>query len=338
MPSSTPLDGPSHRALAQRDLTSPQAGPHALQHLIADAHTALAEHWRCRRQLQRGSLTVPQHTTPDLARPLPAGLGLRPHMRALLPELLATHALDAPEDLLLISPGQVYRRSPIAPLYSSEPHQLELWRLHCGRLSSIELANMLRTVMSTLLPGRSYRLLPAARPHLSHGMRIDLLSAEGWITIGRTGLLAASVLSSAGLDAATHSAIGMSLGLDRILMLRKGVPHIQLLRSELPAIAEQMLDLRPFELPAGDASPLVRELPLAPTAGYDAAELADQIRLALPEQLELIAAADLLPGQKLRLRLHHPLRQLSQREADAVAAAVAVTLQLPTPLAQAASA
>lgn len=333
MSSSLTLEALSRRALAQRDLTDPQAGPHVLQQLITDAHSALAEHWQCRRQLQRGNLILPASQLPDPHRPLLAGLGLRPRTRALLPDLLTTQALDAPDDLLLISPGQVFRRSPISPLHSSEPHQLELWRLQRGQLSTVELAEMLRTVMSVLLPGHAYRLLPAARPHLSHGMRIDLRTAAGWLPIGRTGLLAASVLAAAGLNPGNHTAIGMSLGLDRILMQRKRIPHIQLLRSELSAIADQMQDLAPFQLPAKDVAPLVRELSLRPGVTHDAAELADQIRLALPEQLERIAAAEALPGHRLRLRLYHPLRQLSEREADALAAAVATALQLPATLA-----
>lgn len=330
MSSSNTLDAPSRRALTLRDLTDPQAGAHALQQLITAAHTALAEHWQCQRQLQRGSPILSSSTTPDIVRPLPAGLGLRPNMRALLPELLAAHALDTPDDLLLISPGQVYRRSPITSLSSSEPHQLELWRLHRSQLSTVDLAEMLRTVMSELLPGQAYRLLPAARPHLSHGMRIDLLSNNGWLPIGRTGLLAQSTLAAAGLDTTHYSVIGMSLGLDRVLMQRKGIPHIQWLRSKRPGLAEQMLDLEPFHPPAGRTTLLIRELSLGQT--HDATELADQIRLALPEQLELIATADVLNGQKLRLGLHHPLRQLEQQEADSIVAAVASALQLPAAL------
>ncbi|NLO79302.1 MAG: hypothetical protein GX093_03150 [Xanthomonadaceae bacterium] len=334
MSSTITLNDPcSQRALAQRDLTDPQAGPHALQQLITDAHSALAEKWHCRRQLQRGSHAIPRSKAPDLVRPLPSGLGLRPNMRALLPDLLAAHALDAPEDLLLIAPGQVYRRSPIAPLYSSEPHQLELWRLRQGQLSTIDLAEMLRTVMATLLPGHHYRLLPATRPHLALGMRIDVLSAQGWLMIGRTGLLAPAMLVSAGLDPERYSVMGMSLGLDRILMQRKGIPHIQLLRSELPDIVDQMLNLDPFQLPAGDAPMLTRELPLTSARPCDAAELADQLRLVLPERLDQIAAAE-VHGTTLRLRLHHPLRRLTEHEADAIAAAVAAALQLPETLEQ----
>lgn len=328
MPVSASIDGPSRRALALRDLTDPHAGPHALQQLVTDTHTALAQRWGCRRQLQRGTIIVAASDPAGIERQLTPELALRPRMRSLLPELLSAQALDLPEDLLLVCPGMVYRRSPISPLHSSEPHQLDLWRLRRGRLGTIELAEMLRTVLSTLLPGRHYRLLPAARPHLSHGMRIDLHTSHGWLAIGRAGLLAPPLLAAAGLDPAGLSAIGMTLGLDRVLMQRKGIHHIQLLRSQLPAIATQMLDLGPFQLPV-DAPLQIRDIALPSATRSSAEQLADHIRILLPEQLDMIEAVELLAGNRLRLSLRHPCRQLSGRDADAIAAAVGDLLAQP---------
>ena len=330
MPISASIYGSSRRALTLRDLTDPHAGRHALQQLVTDAHTALAQRWGCRRQLHRGALVVSPNAAGGSERLLTPELALRPRMRALLPELLSAQALDMPDDLLLICPGMVYRRSPITPQHSSEPHQLDLWRLQRGRLGTIELAEMLRTVLGTLLPGRHYRLLPAARPHLSHGMRIDLHTGHEWLAIGRAGLLAPPLLAAAGFDPSHMSAIGMTLGLDRVLMRRKGIHHIQLLRSRIPAVATQMLDLDPFQLPI-TAPTHNRDIILPPASRGDAEDFADYIRILLPELLDSIEAVELLANNRLRLSLRHPCRQLSESDADAIGAAVADLLTQPKP-------
>ena len=60
-------DPAAQRALTQRDLTDPAAGPHALQQLIADAHTALAHRWHCRRELHRGAAVIAAQSWPPTA-------------------------------------------------------------------------------------------------------------------------------------------------------------------------------------------------------------------------------------------------------------------------------
>lgn len=309
-------DPAAQRALAQRDLTDPAAGPHALQQLIAEAHTALADRWHCRRELHRGSPILAAQSRPSVPG-RHDGLRLRPNMRTLLPALLAAQALDPPEDLLLVCPGLVYRRSPLSPLHAAEPHQLDLWRLYRGRLGSIELADMVRTVLAATLPGRRYRLLPSARPHLTHGMRVDIHSEHGWVAIGRIGLLAPALLSASGLNPATVSGLGMTLGLDRVLMQRKGLTSIQLLRSRIPAIASQMLDLCSYTPPA-DTPAQHRELFIPAGACKSDIELAERIRALLPERLDVIEQAALQPDGRLRLVLRHHGRVLTAREADGI--------------------
>jgi phenylalanyl-tRNA synthetase alpha chain len=314
-----PTDELARRALATPDLTSPQHGPHALQQLVTDAHAALAVRWNCRRQLERGAPVIAAANDPwgmadRVTRRLGPDLLLRAHMRGHLPNLLAAQALDPPDDLLLVCPGVIYRHSPISPLQSSEPHQLDLWHLRRGGADSRRLAELVQTVLGAVLPGQRYRLLPSARPHLTHAMRLDIDSGHGWIGIGRAGLVAPSLLEAAGLDQRTISCVGLTLGLDRVLMLRKGIDHIQRLRSRIPDIAAQMRDLTPYRPPAHVPAQR-RELP-AP-AGLSAEEVADRIRLVLPHRLDALEAVELLES-RLRLTLRHPCSALSSAEADTI--------------------
>lgn len=322
----------ARRSLTARDLTDPANGPHAIQQLITLAHTSLAQRWNCRRLLHRTAPLVsdaaPLGASDDrITRRLQIGLRLRSRVGESLAELLASQALDPPDDLLLVNPGAVYRRSPIGPLHCAEPHQLALCRIHRGGLSTIQLAEMVQTVIAAVLPGRRYRLLPAARPHLSHGMRIDLADGDRWITVGHAGLVKTDLLVTAGLaDAVT--AMQMVLGLDRLLMLRKSIGHIRLLRSRLPDVAEQMIDLEPFRPPVVPV-PVIRELRLS--APISAEDLADCVRLALPARLESIDALEPTGDGALRLTLSHPYRPLGEHEADLIRDEVADVLEQSVP-------
>ena len=69
-------------------------------------------------------------------------------------------------------------------------------------------------------------------------------------------------------------------GLDRALMLRKGIDDIRLLRSTEPRIAPQLLDLTPWR-PVSAQPPVRRDLSVVADAPVDAELLGDAVRAAL---------------------------------------------------------
>jgi phenylalanyl-tRNA synthetase alpha chain len=77
------------------------------------------------------------------------------------------------------------------------------------------------------------------------------------------------------------------MGMDRLLMLRKGIPDIRLLRSDDPRVAGQMLDLSPYR-PMSTLPPVRRDLSVAVDAGADAETLGDRVRDALGADAELV--------------------------------------------------
>lgn len=341
------------RALHLRDLTDPLQGPHAMQLLLSDIHTRLVDHWHCQRLVQR---TVPIVAVADnydrLAYPpgaaardarytryLDAHHMLRSHMSALIPGLLRGLAPEPPADLLLACPGLVYRRDAIDRLHVGEPHQLDLWRLARHRLNPADLAEMVRLVVAAALPGYRWRTVPASHPYTTAGLQIDVQAGDGWVEIGECGLAAPAVLALAGLDPARISGLAMGLGLDRLLMLRKGITDIRLLRAGDPRIARQMLDLAPYR-PVSNQPAIRRDLSVAVDEDITAEELGDRVRQAMAEQIDALESLDLVeettwamlpaaarermgmqPGQKnvlLRLTIRHPIRTLTSAEANAV--------------------
>ena len=338
------------KALALPDLTDSAHGPHALQLLVHDAVAALREAWDCGLIVHRAHPIVPVADNYELLGYAPDAAArdarytryvsdsevLRTHTSAMIPSLLRSLVGAGYEDVLLACPGLVYRRDRIDRLSVGEPHQLDLWRLRRGRLCDDELAAMVAIVVGALVPNAAYRCLSAVHPYTRDGLEVEVRAGEGWVELLECGLAAPEVLAQVGMSG-DYTGLAMGIGLDRALMLRKGIDDIRLLRSSDPRVAAQMRDLEPYR--SVSAQPLVRrDLSVAVDVETTAEELGDRVRDALGdradavETIELVAetpgdelptpAAERLglrPGQKnvlLRVVLRHPTKTLTDREAN----------------------
>ena len=306
-------------ALSLRDLTDPSSGMHAMQSLVAEARGALV-HDGCVIREHRGPRVVsvadnydrlrfPKETVTRDARYtryVSADAVLRTHTSALVPECLRRLAREQEREVVLVVPGVVYRRDCIDRLHAGEPHQLDLWRVRSDpgapRLDGGDLDAMIAAVVAALLPGRRWRTSPAVHPYTLDGLQIDVAAGEEWIEIGECGLAHPEVLAGAGLGPErSASGLAMGLGLDRIVMLRKGVPDIRLLRSEDPRIEVQMRDLERYRTVS--SMPAVRrDLSIAVGADVTPEELGDRVRAALGGRvacIEEIAVVSETPSDAL---------------------------------------
>jgi phenylalanyl-tRNA synthetase alpha chain len=106
-----------------------------------------------------------------------------------------------------------------------------------------------------------------------------------------------------------YSGLAMGMGLDRMLMLRKGIDDIGVLRSNDARIHRQMLDLEPYR--AVSAQPAIqRDLSIAVDAALTAEELSDRVRTALRERcrdIEEIAVVSESPYRELSNSARHRL-------------------------------
>ena len=350
------------RALSLRDPTDPAAGLHAVQRLLDEVVTALADRWctPVRRHWASPIVTARDnyqrlYVAADAAaldarytRWLGPGVLLRTQTSAMIPPLLDELAVRPPDDLLLCCAGLVYRRDSIDRLHVGEPHQVELWRVRRGDTHETDLHAMIATMAAAALPGWQVRTTPTAHPYTVGGLQIDVSDGgDGpWIEIGECGRIQPRLLADAGLPADT-SGLAMGLGLDRLVMLRKGIPDIRLLRAADPRIARQMLDLTPYR--AVSAQPaVVRDLSIVVDATDGVEDLGDRVRAALGERADLVEEVAILtatphdalpaaarqrlgiaPGQqnllvRVVLRLHH--RALTHAEANEVRDAIYAAL------------
>ncbi|MDT7788662.1 MAG: phenylalanyl-tRNA synthetase alpha chain [Pseudonocardiales bacterium] len=321
------------RALSVRDLSDPAQGPHAMQLLIADLKAALDEP----EEVRHHPLVPVEHNYERLGYPADAVTRearytryvsetcmLRSHTTAMIPPALK----EATPDVTLVGPGLVYRRDTVDRLHTGTPHQLEVWRIS---RNPERFEDLVHTLVTTLLPGKRYRMVDAQHPYTTHGKQIDVEHDGEWVEIGEGGRAARHVLEDLPHGLAT------GWGLDRILMLRKGIPDIRLLRNEDPRIAAQMLDLDEYR-PISRHPAAIRDISIMAHESEDIETLGDQIRALTPEDvIEEIAIlsetpAEDLPahvqerleakaGQKnvlIRVTMRAPERTLTDRETNEI--------------------
>jgi len=293
------------RALARRDLTDPEAGSHAIQMLVDIAVDALAQAWRCDVRRAPGPRIVPLEDNYDRLGYPPAdvtrearytryvddGRVLRSHSSAMIPPALARLADNPADDILLVCPGITYRRDAIDRLHAGTPHQVDLWRITRRRIGDAELEEMIHLLVGALVPGRAWRWEPRVHPYTLSGRQVDVRNGEEWVEVWECGLAHPDVLADAGLDGWSGLALGM--GLDRLLMLGKGIPDIRLLRSAGPRVAGQMADLEPYRLVSGLPA-VTRDLSVAISGDDDAEQLGDRIRTALGERADILEAVTIV--------------------------------------------
>jgi phenylalanyl-tRNA synthetase alpha chain len=349
------------RAVTLRDLTDPAGGPHAIQRLVNAIRTALTDLWGCEARVHRAHPVVPLEHNYDRLHYPPDGAArdarytryvsetavLRTQTSAMIPALLREVAMDPPEDVVLICPGLVYRRDQIDRLHTGEPHQVDVWRIARWRLRVSDLHEMVDTVLGAVLPGAEHRLNPSPHPYTVAGVEIEVRAGGEWVEVGECGLALPAILDEAGIPSREWSGLAMGLGLDRLLMLAKGIDDIRILRSADPRVAGQMLDLEPYR-PVSSQPPVRRDLSVAVEASRTPEELGDRVRQALGDGVESLESVEVLaetgyaevppparerigmrPGQKnvlVRIVIRDLVRTLTSQEANRLRDAVYASL------------
>jgi phenylalanyl-tRNA synthetase alpha chain len=286
-------DDAYRRALTLPDLTEAANGRHALQLLVHETVAALCRAWGCDVIVHRGNAVVSVTDNYELlgyaleaaardaryTRYVSEREVLRTHMSAMIPGLLRLLARAPYDDVLLACPGLVYRRDRIDRLSVGEPHQLDLWRIRRAPTSGDDLRAMIELVVGALVPGTSYRSRAAVHPYTHGGLEVEVRAGDRWVEVLECGLAAPVVLEKAGVPEDV-TGLAMGIGLDRALMLRKGINDIRLLRCSDPRVAAQMSDLEPYR-PVSSHPPVRRDLSIAVHAETTSEELGDRVRAAL---------------------------------------------------------
>ena len=151
------------------------------------------------------------------------------------------HVMEAEQPpVYIISPGRVYRRETPDPRRSSIFHQVEGLAVDRG-ITLADLKGTLLYVMRALFgEDREMRFRthffpftePSVEPDVScflcGGAGCRLCKYSGWIEIAGSGLVDPNVLEFVGCDPEEFSGFAFGMGIERVAMVRHGVPDIRL--------------------------------------------------------------------------------------------------------------
>ncbi len=331
-----------------RDLSDPAQGPHAMQLVLDEILATAPESLDVRVLRDHPDVDIDDNYTnlgypPDAitrdaryTRYTTEGRMLRSHTTAMVPPALRLLGTQEWDDVLLACVGMVYRRDAVDRVHSGTPHQLDLWRISHH---SLDLDELIDTVITAAVPGARYRTTPAVHPYTEQGRQVDVLVDGEWLEVAECGLAARHVLRRAWLPDDVHG-LAMGLGLDRLLMLRKAIPDIRLLSSDDPRVVAQLRDLSPYRA-VSKHPPIARDISVAVRPEQDAETIGDTVRSVVGDLVEEIVVLDETPvsalppaavarlgavaGQKnvlLRLVLRHATRTLTDEDANAARDAV----------------
>lgn len=267
---------------------------------------------------------------------------LRTQTTSQIPKALqrAAHARKAGELILLAAPGITFRRDSRDRWHCAEPHQMDIWVLGDPQLSTREhLLRLVADILECAVPGMSWMYQSSPHHYTEGGIEVNLLLDKQPIEVLECGCIARSLLQRLGLDPTRQGGLALGMGLDRLTMLRKGIPDIRLLRDPNERVQAQMHDLLPWKAVSRLPS-ITRDISLAVTPGLSEEVLTERMLLAagehsdwieemhvkgrwamddLPEQA--IERLGLLPGQEnvlLRVVLRDCSRSITTLEANAL--------------------
>ncbi len=168
---------------------------------------------------------------------------LRTHTTSMIPSEIR----NTNDNRLIIAPGIVYRRDVIDKLHVSCPHQMDIWILNKERIGRKELLSLIDYMISNLLPNVEYRCNETIHPYTINGLEVEILIGDKWIELLECGEAHPWLLHDNGKDIGVWSGLAMGIGLDRLVMILKGMDDIRLLRSDNPKISNQMISLDKYK-------------------------------------------------------------------------------------------
>lgn len=244
------------------------------------------------------------------------------------------------EIILLAAPGITFRRDSRDRWHCAEPHQMDIWVLGDPEHSTrAHLLKLVGDILACVVPDMSWIYSDSPHHYTEGGIEVNLLSNEQPVEVLECGCIARSLLQRLSIDPARHGGLALGMGLDRLTMLRKGIPDIRLLRDLDERVQAQMHDLLPWRAVSRLPS-ITRDISLAVSPGLSEEVLTEKMLLAAGdcsawiEEMQVkgrwterdlpakaIERLGLLPGQEnvlLRVVLRDCSRSITTREANAL--------------------
>ena len=138
-----------------------------------------------------------------------------------------------PPPIYLIAPGFVYRRDDIDATHSPMFQQMEGLAVDEGLTLAHLKGTMLHFARELLGADREIILQPHFFPFTEPSVDVqvsyvDKAGRPGWLELAGAGMVDPNVLECCGIDSERHTGFAFGWGLDRIAMIRHGVPDLRM--------------------------------------------------------------------------------------------------------------
>ncbi|MEP6477144.1 MAG: phenylalanine--tRNA ligase subunit alpha [Actinomycetota bacterium] len=145
-----------------------------------------------------------------------------------------------PPPVYVVAPGRVYRRETSDATHSPVFHQVEALAVDEG-ITFADMKGVLEAAVKELFGAdRRVRFGPAYFPFVEPGAEIGVscfacdgsgcrVCGSGWIELLGCGMVHPAVLENCGYDSERYTGFAFGMGIDRVALLRYGIPDIRML-------------------------------------------------------------------------------------------------------------
>ena len=217
-------------------------------------------------------------------------LVLRSHTRGgACSALQAAARVRKPGEVLAVAvPGLTFCQGPRDRWHGTAMHHMDLWLLGEPELSNRRaLLRLAGEVFGLALPGRAWAHVDCQQPFTEGGLLASVMSREGAVPVLEAGCLSRHLLQRLDIDPARHGGLALGLNLDRLVMLRKGIPDIRLLREQAPCASQQLRNLQPWK-PISRPAAVMRDVSVALVPGQSVGVLTAKVLAAAGNQADCI--------------------------------------------------
>ena len=161
------------------------------------------------------------------------------------PEVLERLKRDGHVEAL--SAGIVFRKDEIDRSHFPAFHQIDGLFICKKKLKVISMDDLkeveIDIARSIFGKDIEYKFLVDSFPFTDPSVEMDIKMGENWLEVVGSGLVHTQVLKNFGLDPAIYNGWAFGFGVDRLAMVKMGIPDIRILWSEDPRIASQFKDI-----------------------------------------------------------------------------------------------
>lgn len=139
----------------------------------------------------------------------------------------------------IIAPGRAFRNEDVSARSHVFFHQIEAMYIDKG-VTFVDLISTLKDFLGKLFAQEvQLRLRPSYFPFVEPGMEVDVrcilcggsgcnvCKYSGWLEVLGAGMVHPDVLKNGGIDPEEYSGFAWGMGVERLLLLKKGIPDIR---------------------------------------------------------------------------------------------------------------